>query len=540
MISSLLVRVRNVMETHYGILLTFHFILYVITNIHMYKLQSENHIGAQNISRTSYPTNQVFILLSLAYFIMEIQLLQEMKRMIDAGAVMVRFSSFIFIGIALLLRRWNLLHPMSILVSISLELSKLIVSFVGGRWHHDGTTGRAYFLIHAGLIATFIFSVGYPFLPSNPLMNQENNNTSNDRFNKKRKSLHKTTLMRIGIYCGLFLPALILHFTSTLKQLLQTFMGVKSHTECSRIFLQFEVLGCSSLMWGTIVTIILNHNFRDGGAEVWKRFAVASIVFGFLICYLMPSFLSLTICDSSTTNSTKHFVQSLSNNQSTENYQISGIFGALVTALVLSKFFIQKLILKGKGKRSLLSFQKKFGLFAFCFTLVFRKHIIGIYPFIYISSCALFAFAINYGGFVRDGEYSCLFLGLLTSYIVGYTMNNSRYKDFSFILILYGMNCLFLSIMSRFLRKRKITEKKDFTNMSILSFWVSTITFVLNEFGVASIGVSHEYSYIMGYPVSKPSFDFELVINFRLKSLKQSQLGVHNNPGIAFICVVVC
>ncbi len=497
--SSLILTPKIIFGKNAWISYIYHIILFLIINGPILSTTfTANGIGNHESSSLSQTISGVFSILSCSCFLMEILLLRTLTEL--GMNTYIRLSSLFFIIIGMSLSRLKLLSPDSYLISMAFALGKLIVPITEKSLGKDGITGNFQLLMHSTLICLSIFVIVWPFLPSSSFTALKS--IKRHKFNKKRMALDRDVSRKMALYFGGVLPALIVYFISSLKHMIEELMNVHSHTQSVTAFLRFEVWGYSLLIWGAVVTLTLHNNLPDGGAELWKRSAFVSFLIGFGTCFIAPSFMLSTSRNEILTISNKNILQfeSFRSILASQGSSRVGLFGMMTAIVVLLRLTAPKRS-NAKGTFVFSSASNKGDLLLLGFILTVGNHFAGYHIAVYIFCCVMFATALKYGKFIEHKEYSCIFLGFFTIFALGYMVNASMNQT-HLLSLLGGTMFLSLSVMGRLLQRRRNIETRSFANVSIFLAWCAFTVGIHCEFGIASIGVFTEHSYILGYPVS--------------------------------------
>jgi hypothetical protein len=437
---------------------------------------------------------------------------------------LVTITSFLLVGITLILKKCKVIKSNTFLLSVSLSTSKFVVSLVQSDIYSDNATNvqHANFLSSSVIAAMLIFVISMPFTIVGQI---DSNRPQKNRFNNKPPSLiPKNSSAAIAFYSGILLPfAIFMSVPGVLKPLISKLLGNGRDAYYTYSLLTSEILGYSLLIWGTSIYSMLHYHLPNGGAESWKKSALYSFIIGLSACFMAPTF-SMIYNQDNTANLIFASVSSMGS--VIQRHERKGLWGLIAAVLAVLLALTGSLNLRKRNTSSTIDklYFARFIIFSIVFGcgtswfLIF--HLIGDFTtfqtVVIVSSAMLISvmYTISsvlgylveergFGDVIQMGKYSLTVASVstLATAVFFRVSSNNTCESFSTLLPLWGVYSFLLATAIRS-RRRKSTRTRALANLNFVFSW-SVLTFaVYGYFGVASIGVSTNISYLLGKPVS--------------------------------------
>ncbi len=204
-------------------------------------------------------------------------------------------TSVLVIGIALSMRRINLITKIMFVAALALSLGKAIAIFIDAsesdskirtRGNEQRLTQR---LLYRVLVTSaLIFVVLAPSAVLKPIHTKIGGRT---RRNPSSDKIPAAAYRNISIYALLLLPAvLVVSIPLVLSPLV---MALSVHYNLGSYYSMAlplsETLGCALALWGVATLYMLNHYFPDGGCETWKKASALTLLMGVGIALSAPT-----------------------------------------------------------------------------------------------------------------------------------------------------------------------------------------------------------------------------------------------------------
>ncbi len=447
-------------------------------------------------------------------------------------------TSCLAIGIALSMRRINLISKPIFLAGLAISLGKAIAIFIDASEsdskirtgvNEERLTQRLFYRV---LIAsTLIFAILAPSAILKPIHTKSGSRT---RRNSSGDKIPAAAYRNISLYALLLLPSvLVVSIPLVLSPLV---MALSVHYNLGSYYNMAlpisETIGFALVLWGVATLYMLNHYFPDGGCETWKKASALTLLMGVGIAVSAPTVPDWLIGENDLGISNPYAgISSVGSRLVTQGYNRTGGWGilaaSLATLLAITGPFELRERRHPSGRKDktlflrLMMFSMMFGCgISWFITIVSMSEEDTMMLAITTLSCmvlsffgtvaCVLAYHVENDHFEEVTEMAKICAGVFLLFLAVTCVSNFMISPENSILQGQSVStyftvtsCLCLSFaMALRARSSKSAASRSMCNLSCIFCYILAVIILLGKFGVAGLDPENGVVVVMGIPAS--------------------------------------